>query len=411
MQQIMEVQFVMRQVIGYHKDKGIFSIPFLGCILFIVICLTACNPLEKEKVEQITTQDQLAEWKTCSPKEIEEHITVELSDSYRLDGNIMLSEQLENYQVKNINLTRHVYEDVESVVESWTAYCGKIQDSDMQKFDTGECLENGEMIQSAGVKFLDEGSSGIQVDSISALMYGPLMYDYDVWRLKGMYNRQRFGRTHYEYAEQSIENALLSETQILEAKENLESIFGVEFMEDYDVYTYTQERLEEILTWEKSYVEAVGSIYDSIRWDITEADEATILCFKQGYEGIPILHDEPSMSSTGARWIVKNYCMLAVSREGIEGLDLLNPYEIKGEAEAVEILSFGEFIEKHMESRAGLDTTVVNIGLYYVPVYSGEGLDFTTRLVWYVQTEEQKEGDLFRDSALYDAVTGEQILW
>ena len=65
----------MRQVLGCHKFQGIKVIPFLTLLLLILICVTACNPLRKEETVVNKEKKQLEKWKTCSPKEIAEHIT------------------------------------------------------------------------------------------------------------------------------------------------------------------------------------------------------------------------------------------------------------------------------------------------------------------------------------------------
>lgn len=385
----------------------------LSILLVGGLFLSSCAPMRQEDTTVDTWSEILAEWKELSPKELEEHVEIKVSDTYRMDANIMISDELDSYEVQNIYLTRHVYEDTKDVLEKWLAYCGVTSYSEIMEGEGGGLLEGGEKINYATADFGEENQSWAQIRSVYALMVTPFYNNYSFWNIQSMFYRQNSGWMDYKKMEIPSDKELLTHEQVLDIKENVESIFEVEFMDDYILYTYTLERLQEVAEYGQTYEEDKGYIVDGRdSEEITEADEGTVLVLQQGYEGIPLFYDEPSQNTTGTTWAVGNYCIITTSKEGVEGLDFFNPYDITGEAEPVEILSFGEFIEKHIQMRSGVDTMVVSVGLYYLPMYTGEGLNFVTKPIWCVQTETQDElGYPFRDTSIYDAVTGEELVW
>ena len=387
----------------------------IGYILVSVLLLTGCGgyALENEDTTVDTWAETVEKWKEMSPQEIGDHVTVEVSDTYHIDADIMLSDELDSYEVARVKLTRHLYEDPASVLEELLNYLGIEYEGEIEVREKDDLLENGNMMQSAGVKY-GGGEYWVQVRTAYATMTSPFTENYGTWNMQNVYDRQALGRVHHDFMAEPSEKELITEAEILEIKEKLESIFGVEFMEEYTLYTCTAERLQQVVEWELEFMKALGmEIAPEEYWQVSEADEGTVLSFYQGYKGIPLLADSPNHSVTGAVWGVQNYCQVISSKEKVEEVSLQNPFEIKEEVETVKILSFGELMEKHAAGRGALETTVVNVGLYYTPIYTGEGLDFVTKPVWYIQIETPLEGSAYvqRDSILYDAVTGEEIPW
>lgn len=395
----------------YLKEAGMKKkiICIICGILISILLLTGCKPLSRENT---TGEDIITEWKEVSPDKLDMHITVELSDSYQIDADIMLSEELKSYEVKKILISRKVLENVDVVLENWLSYCGVSDFEEVIVSEREEPLENGVNMQMAHVNFGENDNSWAQVRSVYAIMSTPFSDNYRTWGLHRMFHRQLLWRAHHELLAEDTDIELVSNEEIHDIQKQIEKTFQVNFM-DCVVYGCTLERLQEVLEWELKYDQDTGTQRnEDARWEATEDDEGLILCFRQGYEGIPVFYDEPSSNSTGGIWAVENYCMVTVSKEKVEGLEFMNPYEIKGASETVKILSFGEFIEKHIIARKGLDTKVVNIGLYYLPIYTGNELDFEAKPIWCVQTEEEGElGYPVRNTTIYDAVTGDEIPW
>ena len=378
-------------------------------VIFSMLLLTSCKPLSRENT---IGEDIIANWKVISPDELDKHITVELSDSYQIDADIMLPEALKTYEVAKIEVSRNVLEDVDVVLENWLTYCGVEGYRNVSAMEREEPLENGVNMQMAHVDFGQDDNSWAQVRSVYAAMFTPFSENYSTWGLQRMYHRQLLWRAHHEILKENTEPELISKEEMNDVQRHIEDIFQVRFM-DCIVYTCTLERLQEVLEWERKYDQDTGmKKNEDERWEVNAEDEGVILCFRQGYKGIPLFYDSPSSNSTGGIWNVNNYCMVTLSKENVEGLEIMNPYEIKGECETVKILSFGEFVEKHMIARKGLDTKVVNVGLYYLPIYTGNDLDFVGKPIWCVQTEEEgMAGYPVRNTTIYDAVTGEEIPW
>lgn len=389
------------------KLIAISSLVLIGLIFF-----TGCNPMRKERAVADTWETTLAEWKTLSPKELEKHIELEVSDTYHINAELMVSEKLDDYEIPNVYLRRHVYEDTEAVLKEWLDYCGVSSYSDITKGKRDDILENGERIAYAMTDFGEDNQSWAQVRSVHAGMYTPFSDHYGSLNLLNMFHYQNSGWMDYEKMKSPSEKEIITQEQVSDIKKNIESIFDTEFLDENILYIYTLERLQEVVEYERAYQGKVGFVSEESIWNVAEDDEGTVLCFLQGYEGIPLFYGDASQNTTGAVWGVENYCLIISSKEGIEGLEFKNPYDITGEAESVEILTFGEFMEKHIEMCSAVDTTVVNVGLYYLPVYMGENLDFVTKPVWCVQTEEtEAHGYPLRQTFIYDAVTGEEIPW
>lgn len=377
-----------------------------------VLIFTGCNPMHRENITVDTWEETLEEWKHVSPQEIEDHIEITVSDSYSIDADILISDSLESYEVQNVYLTRRIldFDDVGMVLENWLTYCGIVEYSEIQQKECGKLLENGKEMYMANADFGEDNLSWAQVRSTYALMTTEFSDNYDKWNLHSMFNRQNDGWLDLKKAKRQEDNEIITQEKVLKIKENIEMIFGVEFMEEYILYTYTLEQLKEIVDFQHKYEQDMG--FNTQESDVTDADEGAVIVFQQGYQGIPFTFLQPSKNVTGATWSVDNYCLVTVSKDEIKGLEIMNPYDIEEEAETVEILSFGEFIEKHVQMRKSVDTKVVDVGLYYLPIYTGEELSFVTKPVWCVRTEKMKDsGYPILEWNIYDAATGEEMAW
>lgn len=389
-------------------QKKILRLIYL--VIVTALIFTGCNPMKKEDTTVDTWEETLTEWKSVSPQEIDEHIDVTVSDSYCIDADIMVSESLESYEIQNVYLTRHILDDVGTVLESWLAYCGIAEYSEIKHAECGKLLEEGKEMYMADAGFGEDNLSWAQVRSTYALMVTEFTENYGKWNLHSMFSRQNDGWMNLNKTKILENNEIIPQEKVLEIQENIASIFGVEFMDEYILYTYNLEQLKEIVDFTYKYEKDMGFITQ--KWDVTDADEGAVIVFQQGYQGIPFTFLQPSKNVTGATWSVDNYCLVTVSKDEIKGLEIMNLYNIEEEAESVKILSFGEFVEKHVQMREGVDTKVVNIGLYYLPIYTEEAFRFVTKPVWCVQTEKMKEsGYTIREWDIYDAVTGEEMAW
>lgn len=394
---------------------------FLCLGMASILLFTGCKPLSKEDAEtdedavvnRVTWEENMENWKTKAPNEIEDSILAFASKDYRITADVYLPDELDSYEVSTIRISRHLHEKPEEVLKACMEYFGLETSKELEVLKTTEQMEGG--VERPYVLGANGEENGIiaALSGSSVLIASPFLQDYSNWGLLSWYERMQISKVHSETMMQPTDRELLSEEEVLEIKENLESIFGVPFLDNYMLETCTLERLQDLLEYEKTFCQKHGlELDENVRWNATEDDEGTVLWLQQGYDGIPLLFDEPEYSETGASYPVSSYCNVVSSKDGLEGLTMSELYEIHGPEETVQILSLGEFIEKHMEMRSGLQTNVARIGLYYLPYYTGEGLDFIAKPVWYVQTEEMgATGYPERQSAIYDAVTGDEIPW
>lgn len=396
--------------------KKILHILCLGMISILIF--TGCYPLSREDEEEavgnrVTWEEQMENWKTKAPKEIENKIVAIKSKDYSICADVYISDELECYEVSTIRISRHLYEKPDEVLKACMEYFGLKGSKGLEILKSTEKMEGG--VERPYVLGANGDENGIiaALSGSSVLIASPLLQDYSNWGLLSWRERMQISKVHAETMMQPTDIELLSEEEVREIKANLESIFGVPFLDNYMLETCTLERLQDLIEYEKTFYQMHGlELDENMRWYATAEDEGTVLWLQQGYEGIPLLFDEPEYSETGASYLVSSYCNVVSSKEGLEGITMSDLYEIHGPEETVQILSLGEFIEKHIEMRGGLQTNVVRIGLYYLPYYTGEGLDFIAKPVWYVQTQEMGEtGYPERQSAIYDAVTGEEIPW
>lgn len=393
----------------------------LICLLLAsVLLLTACNPLSKEEeegeqdaVNRVTWEEHIANWKSQAPNEVGDTILAVASKDYRISAEVFIPDELESYEVKNIKISRHMYENPDVVLKECMEYFGLEVPTELVMREKEEFYENGDALNYMVVIEGEENTTISGMNGTDITISTPFLQNYANWELLSWNDRQQIGMVHAETMMKETEEELISEEEIADIKKQLESILGITFLENYVLETCTLERLQEVMEYEKKYWESFDmELNQNERWKVTEADEGTVLWFYQGYDGIPIFYDEPEFSITGASYMVHNSCVVVSSKEGLEGIIMQTPYDIQGEEETVQILSLGEFIEKHREMRSGIETHVVKVGLYYLPYYSGEGVDFIAKPVWYVQTEERDElGYPVLDSAIYDAVTGDEIPW
>lgn len=386
-----------------------------------IVLLTGCNPLSKEDTEQgeqavvnrVTWEEHMENWKTKAPNEIEDSILAFASKDYRITADVYLPDELDSYEVSTIRISRHLHDNPEEVLKACMEYFELEVPKEFEVLEAMDQLEGGvDRPYIVGLKG-NENATFAVLSGSGVMIASPLLQDYSNWGLLSWDERMQISKVHSETMMQPTDIELLSEEEVMEIKENLESIFGVPFLDNYMLETCTLERLQDLLEYEKTFYQKHGlELDESMRWKATESDEGTVLWLQQGYEGIPLLFDEPEFSETGASYLVASFCNVVSSKDGLEGLTMSELYDIHEPMETVQILSLGEFIEKHMEMRSGLQTNVARIGLYYLPYYTGEGLDFIAKPVWYVQTEEMgATGYPERQSAIYDAVTGDEIPW
>lgn len=398
----------------------------IALLLASMLLFTGCKSLSKEDSGEnsegdneqavgtrVTWEEQLSNWKSQAPNEIEDFVLAMPSKEYRISADVYIPDELESYEVENVRISRHIFEDVEGVLKACAASCELQIREEVEVREREEIFENGEYIRFATILMGEKDTSIVSINSSQVMISTPFLQKYANWSLLSWRDRMHVGKVHSETMMEASDEILLSEQEIEKIKTDMENVLGVEFLDNYMLETCTLERLEELLEYEKKYYEMYGLELDpDMSWKATEADEGTVLWLQQGYHGISLLFDEPEFSETGASYVVYNYCNIVSSKEGMKGIVTGQLYDIHEAVETVKILSFGEFIEKHMEMRSGMETEVVKIGLYYLPYYSGEGLDFIAKPVWYVQTAEVGEfGYPVRNAAIYDAVTGKEIPW
>lgn len=388
-------------------------------VLMSIVVFTGCNPLSKENTEteedvanSLKWEKQMEEWKALAPNEIDDKVIAIESKMYRIGADVYIPDELESYEVKIIKISRHIFEHPDEVLRDCLAYFEIEAAEQLEVINQELYFENGEA-QKYVLDVAEDRSHMACINGSHVLISNPFFQNYSNWDLLEWDSRMHVKKVHSETMMEESEIELLSEEAIADIKQNLEENLGVDFLDSYLLETCTKERLQDMLTYEKNFYESAGLELDpDMRWSATEEDEGTVLWLFQGYEGIPLLYDAPELEVVGGTDTAMSHCIVVSSKEGLEGMEIMTLFDIKEEVETVQILSFGEFIEKHKELRAGIETDVLRVGLYYLPYYAGEGVDFIAKPVWYVQTVSDGELDgMGRQAAIYDAVTGEEISW
>lgn len=404
-----------------HKKICKGFILFFICILLV----TGCKPMEQTEVKNSEWELFLKEMETKAPNEIGSHISVDVSEGFAIDADIVISDQIEKYEVCNLKLYRHIFDNKEELMQQLIEIMGWENVEEAEERVTDDVLENGENIISLGT--VHDGKDYVQIRDSYLVLATEELNKYSNWNLGLFLETYGIAERYYmNQLEEPQELEFLSLEEVEEYAKKLSEELGVEYICDSKVYTCTYERLQSVVEQEQQYNQKIGWEENDVDYTVSKEDEAYFVELHQGYSGISLIPYGMDYTVTNS-FSVQNQCELLVSADGILELGLVNIYDdIQKVGEAQKILSLSEILNIHFnryknslvaneDGDITLTEKVVKIQLYYLPVCTNPDImEFTAKPVWCFlsEVEDKHFGEGFsRSGVIYDAVTGEELPW
>lgn len=393
----------------------------IGIFICGMVLLSGCKPLHAETDVKQDWSSLLTSLKETAPNEVEEHITCEISDEFSIDADVILPNEMETYEVGKLTMHRHLFEesDRERLAEFLAKEC-RWTDSDTWKLKTDvseDRLENAEFqTVSRGVANMDGGII-IRDIALSADNYD-FYAQYWSWGL-GLYG-DTVGTQDTDYMAWMLETEELdfaTKEEIEKKAKNLMEKIGVEVSCDSIVYSCTQEEVQRAADAVIGAYEAENFFEHGIEPVVEKEDEAYVVQLQQGAEGIPLFPYELSSNVTKGVFLTGSQSYAVYSAEGLEAFELQSVYDIASVGEKQIILSLSDILELHYENQKVNTTSkekVVKAQLYYLAVcVNADTLEFEGRPVWCIMSDVSSAGSGIeeRKTVVYDAYTGEELLW
>ncbi len=383
----------------------------MTCALMAVL-VTACEPMSKKK-EQINTES-LAQIDTSVPKNVEKHLKMEITDSIKLDADIVGLTDLEEYKLPEYDCTLHCFDETQTFNYLCDYY--QVDNGGEELLSTEESLPNGESIKKIESIEETEGTS-FQVRTTYA--WGKTnthLNATDVEFDQNFYDLAINGLTSYEESvSKDIDLKFMTiDDAESKAREFVESM-GVDLIDDRNCYSATYEDFAKHIDQHPLVQQQYKDIgITSSQFD--ESMDAYHFDFLQGYRNVSIM--QYSVDSIEGTYIIPSSCRVVYDSSGIVGFEVTSMYDMIPDSvgEDKEICDLSTIIENFSNNMDGVITdgevTVKEIGLAYVPILSdSDSLTYHTIPVWYVIYDQPNsiDGNITREMKVYDAYSGENI--
>ena len=393
----------------------------IGILLCCMILLSGCKPLHAEIEVEDAWTSLLESLKKIAPNKVDDHITCQITDKFSIDADVILPDEMETYEAGKLVMYRHLFEesDRERLAKLLAEECGWT-DPDIWKLkirESDDVLENGEneMI-STSVKE-GNGYIGIRDTTLSATDYD-FYAQYWGWGL-GLYN-DTVGPEDENYMAWMLETEELDFATAEETEKKAQALMqkvGVEADCDSIVYSCTQEAVQRAADEVIAYYEEVGLSDYPAEPVVEKEDEAYVVQLQQGAEGIPLFPYEMSTNVTKTIGVTGSRSYAVYSADGLEDFELRSVYDIASIGEKQTIIPLADILEQYYKQKEAdlvVKEKVVRIQLYYLAVcIDGDTLKFEGTPVWCIMSDVLSSGSPteHRKTTVYDAYTGEELLW
>ena len=394
----------------------------VGIFLCGIVLLSGCKPMHTETDVEQEWSSLLASLKETAPNKVDDHIVCEITDKFHIDADIILPDEMESYEAGKLTMYRHLFEesDRERMAELLAKECGWA-DPGMWKLETRESedvLENGKY-QTVSRDTAD-GNVNITIrDTVLSAENYDFYAQYWSWGL-GLYG-DTIGTQDYNYMSWMLETEELDFATAEESDEkakNLMEKIGVEAVCDSIVYSCTQEEVQRAADAVIADYEASGLLDHGIEPLVEKEDEAYVVQLQQGVEGIPLFPYELSSNVTKGVFLTGPQSYAVYSARGLEAFRLQSVYDIASIGEKQAIISLADILEQHyqkQEVNAVIKEKVVRVQLYYLAVcVNADTLEFEGIPVWCIMSDVSSSAGSGREerrTVVYDAYTGEELLW
>lgn len=369
----------------------------------------------EEEVDEF--KSLVAELKEVQPNRADSHIVLEGTNSFCIDAEIHISEELESYSLGNLTMYRQVFKDedkesiMQMIIEEFAWGEELLEKASYRVKD--EMFENGEL-ETALSLFIDEYKSVIVQSRGISVSNGSLGERYRGWGI-GIENEIQEDPDYYKLLTETNEELEFASMQTITTNINaLMQKLGIEYQCESEVYSFSLNQLENRIANDKKFYEDIGLTYDDNQANVGKHEEAYCVILLQGANGVPLFPHEMSPGVTNSTF-VGSLSSVLYSAKGIEDINIRNLYDIETEGEKQCIYSLGEILEIYYNERAketAAKEKIIKIGLYYLPVcVDEEQLKFEAKPIWYILSDVEYGtlNNTFREWTVYDAVTGEEL--
>lgn len=392
----------------------------VSIISICVVFITGCKPMSNKTGVDNEFESLIKEFKTIAPNEVDSHITINISEKFSMDADIIISDELETYSVENLKMKRHLFTDKEillkKIIEEFRWKQENLTDIQFRLLD--DTLENGEKETVLSIEDESENSGYAYVRDRYVTVDNELGRQYGAWSISA-YSEINIepDMCYLEEMKEEISLDFLSVEKVKDYASKLVKDFEIDFWVDSTVYTCTLEKLQNVMEREhRFYIE--NGWDDEIRREVNKDDEAYFVTMQQGNKGISFFPYNVSKEVSNS-YLVGNQCCIIYSKDGIEDLYISNMYDIIDTVEKKEIISLGDLLEIYYNQYGNTLATreeIIKIQLYYLPICTDEmNLEFTAKPIWYVLSNVERdmagEKTIQRRAVMYDAATGEEIKW
>ena len=141
-----------------------YLVNIIGGMLILVCILTSCKSMTANEEDVDEFKSLVAELKEVQPNRADSHIVLEGTNSFCIDAEIHISEELESYSLGNLTMYRQVFKDedkesiMQMIIEEFAWGEELLEKASYRVKD--EMFENGEL-ETALSLFIDEYKSVI----------------------------------------------------------------------------------------------------------------------------------------------------------------------------------------------------------------------------------------------------------
>lgn len=378
------------------------------CLILFGMLLPACAPTEKESVELTGTEALVESLNVKNPKELPEHIELEVSEDIAINADVRTWE-LEKYELADYYVTMKSYSEPEDesleLVQKLLAVVGREEAFEQIEFEAESSIYrvhlNTEIGSGLGVA---PYSASVMTDEyLKNVCYSTFDTSY------GPLNTRQLFRTGKEFSFGSIEDGGDEARALLEE-------LGCEVCQEYDCYTLDEAN---VLIEPNLSIYASTNFYDEDEVEGAHVDDCYVYMFFHDLNGIPYSRAVPDAEVTN-NIVFENQYIVCKSEQGILGVDLSARFEVEQEGEVQEILLPGNLLEQQISrlSQITLNGPVIltEISLEYLPVTEDDEDVYHAVPVWvfYYTQHQTYRGEVTYESddtysTMYNAFTGELL--
>ena len=388
--------------------KRLYNISKIISMCCIVTVLgSGCASLEKESdTAETSEQSGSVAYEGVMPNELPEQINAELQENITLDGYLDVSNELTEYKVKKINLTRHILE-TKDTVENFL----KKQDSNIVVTERKSSVKEDELLENG--KAMDVYTAELEGGWIQGRdLY--FTYHYNDENIFDIYTDDETDEE--SYLENVSRETELGFVSIEEAKSKFQdnlSFIELENLMEPQVFTFTADYLQEVADKKYEKAKKLG-FEEEMEWydlDFSEEDGYYYMRIRQGVQGVPIYcyNSGVDETMTGTYYNYPTSAACVYGKDGMVAMSITNIFDIK-EEEKVDIKSFSEMLDNFCDTHSSVETTIKYIGLSYLPILKDDSkMEFSGQPVWYFVYDEVIGESSARAVSIYNAETGEII--